>query len=133
MLRNRTLKNFSKVCMYTVVKIICKGTKFPPLDILYLQQVNISISIADEAPEEGPYEENNQLGDALAAETTGANLELGAGGGAGSGVNEGEVPKEIKPKRKLAVQPLLDSNRVMGKKGVRILPKVFEDFEPKGG
>ena len=78
------------------------------------------------------------MGDDPTDEVAGANLELGErsrGGEDGSNVNEDggtSSAKEIKPKRKIEKQPLLNADRVLGKRGVRILEKVFEDFEPQG-
>ena len=67
-----------------------------------------------------------------------ANLELGDGdkGGDPSVMVNGETGessgKEIKPKRKIAKQPLLNADRILGKRGIRVLEKMFEDFEPQG-
>ena len=40
--------------------------------------------------------------------------------------------KIIKPKRNIAKQPLLNADRILGKRGIRVLEKLFEDFEPRG-
>jgi len=67
-----------------------------------------------------------------ATERPGANLVLGE---RGDGKNEtaGSTGKEIKPKRKVAKQPLLNVERLLGKRGIGELEKVFEDFEPTPG
>ena len=65
-----------------------------------------------------------------------ANLELGNTenrGNLNSTSNEDQsASKEAKPKRKVAKQPLLNADRVLGKRGIRELEKVFKDFEPRG-
>ena len=68
-------------------------------------------------------------------EISGANLELGDGGILNSttkdeaGTSEAKV---IKPKRKITKHPLLNVDRVLGKRGIRVLEKTFEDFKPRG-
>ena len=67
-----------------------------------------------------------------------AKLELGdsgKGGDPNSMLNDDTTAsgaKEIKPKRKISKQPLLNVDRILGKRGIRVLEKMFEDFEPRG-
>jgi len=65
-------------------------------------------------------------------EGPGANLVLGERV-EGSVEANGTAGKEIKPKRKIAKQPLLNVDRLLGKRGIGELEKVFEDFEPTPG
>ena len=67
-------------------------------------------------------------------ETSLANLELGdRSGNLNSTTNDDQsTNKEVKPKRKVAKQPLLNADRVLGKRGIRELEKIFRDFEPRG-
>ena len=67
-------------------------------------------------------------------ETSLANLELGdRSGNLNSTTNdEQSAKKEVKPKRNIAKQPLLNADRVLGKRGIRELEKIFRDFEPRG-
>jgi len=67
-----------------------------------------------------------------ATERPGANLVLGERGD-GNNETAGSTGKEIKPKRKVAKQPLLNVERLLGKRGIGELEKVFEDFEPTPG
>ena len=84
----------------------------------------------DENPsdiEEGAYENDNR-------EVSGANLELGDGDkeGDANATSDATKAKIIKPKRNIAKQPLLNADRILGKRGIRVLEKMFEDFEPRG-
>ena len=65
---------------------------------------------------------------------SGANLELGDGDKEGDANANGDAAKAkiIKPKRNIAKQPLLNADRILGKRGIRVLEKMFEDFEPRG-
>ena len=71
-------------------------------------------------------------------ELSAANLELGDNDQAGN-LNStthddvgASTNKIIKPKRNIAKQPLLNADRILGKRGIRVLEKLFEDFEPRG-
>jgi len=84
--------------------------------------------------------ENDESGDEHGTEQPltegpGANLVLGEVSREGQDPNdEGSTSKkDIKPKRKIAKQPLLNVDRIMGKKGIKVLPKLFDDFEPRPG
>ena len=65
---------------------------------------------------------------------SGANLELGDGDkeGDANATSDATKAKIIKPKRNIAKQPLLNADRILGKRGIRVLEKMFEDFEPRG-
>ena len=65
-------------------------------------------------------------------ETSLANLELGNSKLNSTTNNEQSGAKDVKPKRKVTKQPLLNADRVLGKRGIRELEKIFQDFEPTG-
>lgn len=85
--------------------------------------------------------ENDESGDEhsnqrASTEGPGANLVLGEVSREGQDpTDEASTSKKdiIKPKRKIAKQPLLNVDRIMGKKGIKVLPKLFDDFEPRPG
>ena len=93
----------------------------------------------DDPPSDiGEEDDAIELGVRSAQETSAANLELGdgdRGGNLNSTTNDDtgtSMNKEVKPKRKIAKQPLLNADRILGKRGIRVLEKMFEDFEPRG-
>ena len=65
-------------------------------------------------------------------ETSLANLELGNNELNSTAKDDSTTNKEVKPKRKITKQPLLNADRVLGKRGIRELEKIFQDFEPRG-
>lgn len=85
--------------------------------------------------------ENDESGDEhsnqrASTEGPGANLVLGEVSREGQDpTDEASTSKKdiIKPKRKIAKQPLLNVDRIMGKKGIKVLPKLFDGFEPRPG
>ena len=100
------------------------------LGILFDLILTFDIISKDENPsdiEEGVNENDNR-------EVSGANLELGDGDKEGDANANGDAAKAklIKPKRNIAKQPLLNADRILGKRGIRVLEKMFEDFEPRG-
>lgn len=88
---------------------------------------------ADISDEDEPETTNNPTN-----EISMANLELGDGDKTGelsSTVNQDtgtSSAKDVKPKRKIAKQPLLNADRILGKRGIRVIEKMFQDFEPQG-
>ena len=70
--------------------------------------------------------------DSQTGETSLANLELGNNELNSTAKDDSSTNKEVKPKRKITKQPLLNADRVLGKRGIRELEKVFQDFEPRG-
>ena len=95
--------------------------------------------VLDDPPSDiGEEDDELEMRGSSARETSLANLELGDGdrsGNLNSTTNDDtgtSTSKEIKPKRKIAKQPLLNADRILGKRGIRVLEKMFEDFEPRG-
>ena len=102
------------------------------LSLLFDLILTFVIIWKDENPsdiDEGAYENDNRD-----TEVSGANLELGDGDkeGDANATSDATKAKIIKPKRNIAKQPLLNADRILGKRGIRVLEKMFEDFEPRG-
>ena len=72
------------------------------------------------------------IGASEMGETSLANLELGNSKLNSTTNDEQSTSKDVKPKRKVTKQPLLNADRVLGKRGIRELEKIFHDFEPTG-
>ena len=77
----------------------------------------------DEAPSDNDDENEENIRGSQMGEQSLANLELGNTenkGNLNSTSNEDQsASKEAKPKRKVAKQPLLNADRVLGKRGIR--------------
>ena len=100
----------------------------------FIDTDNNKIYIKDEAPSDNDDENEGNMRGSQMRETSLANLELGdRSGNLNSTTNDDQsANKEVKPKRKIAKQPLLNADRVLGKRGIRELEKIFRDFEPRG-
>ena len=93
---------------------------------------------SDDPPSDIGEDDELEMRGRSAQETSLANLELGdgdRGGNLNSTTNDDtgtSTSKVVKPKRTIAKQPLLNADRILGKRGIRVLEKMFEDFEPRG-